>query len=60
MASSDIMEFQLVGARIPEDQLVEVRSTLQAIASANGTTMLEAWMQNIRQFDREQLVFAAG
>jgi len=54
------MEFQLVGARIPEDQLVEVRSTLQAIASANGTTMLEAWMQNIRQFDREQLVFAAG
>lgn len=51
----NVLEFQVVGAPILEDQLTDVKSTLQAIATANGACSLDSWMSNLHRFERIQI-----
>lgn len=50
-----MLEFQVVGTPILDDQLTDVRSTLQAIACANGACFLDNWVSSLHRFERNQL-----
>jgi len=50
-----LLEFQVVGAPILDEQLTEVRSTLLAVACANGASSLDSWLAGLHRFERIQL-----
>ncbi|KAH9258670.1 hypothetical protein BASA81_003172 [Batrachochytrium salamandrivorans] len=52
---TSVLEFQVVGTPILDDQLTDVRSTLQAIACANGACFLDNWVSSLHRFERNQL-----
>lgn len=53
--TGDVLEFQIVGSRVNETELRELRAMLHAVGVANGAAYVEELARQVVELEKEQL-----